>query len=414
MQQRSGPHPADDPYFSGALRLTAASAVAEVLRSKLFTTAEHEECFALTGGTVIRLDGPAHLTRRRLQAGLFSREALKFYEDRLLVPTIERGLADLARSRDPDGVVRADLMAVSRKMMLHTSAAIIGLDGVDDPVIAERFGTYRDLLMAGTSVERRVGGHAPVLRKARNTKRHFVSEFFVPSAQRRRTLVAEWRAGRLERDDLPLDLLTLLIVHGLDESDEDLVVRECILYLAASTNTTSMVITDTAKELSDWMTRHQEDLVLLGDDRFLRQAIDEALRLHPPAEVLRRRAIDEVTLGNGAVLPGGQLVAADLGSANRDPAIFGDDADVFNPRRLVREGSHRYGHAFGAGAHMCIGRPLVLPSTSNAAEPTQGAIAQILRALYAAGMVVDTLAPAEHMQTFYPHVAKLPVLFERL
>jgi hypothetical protein len=29
-------------------------------------------------------------------------------------------------------------------------------------------------------------------------------------------------------------------------------------------------------------------------------------------------------------------------------------------------------------------------------------------------MVVDPLAPAEHMATFYPHVAKLQVCFEKL
>src|SRR5437879_2837994 len=148
-----------DPYLVGSTRITDALSVAEVLRSRRFTTAEHEECSALTGSTVIRLDGSPHLERRRLQAALFSREALKHYEEHLLVPTIQRCLAELTLDSPPDSAVRTDLMALSRKMMLRTAAAIIGLDGLEDPSIAERLGKYRDLLMAGTSVERRLGDH---------------------------------------------------------------------------------------------------------------------------------------------------------------------------------------------------------------------------------------------------------------
>src|SRR5207302_5619373 len=118
-----------------------------------------------------------------------------YYEEHLLVPTIQRCLAELTLDSPPDSAVRTDLMALSRKMMLRTAAAIIGLDGLEDPSIAERLGKYRDLLMAGTSVERRVGDHAGVLRIASQTKRRFAREFVAPAQRRRKTLVADWRAG---------------------------------------------------------------------------------------------------------------------------------------------------------------------------------------------------------------------------
>jgi cytochrome P450 len=302
-------------------------------------------------------------------------------------------------------------MALSRKMLLRTSAAIIGLDGVEDRSVAERLGTYRDVLMAGTSVERRIGGHAAVLQRAAETKQRFADEFVMPPLRRRADIVDRWRAGALARDQLPIDLLTLLVVHGEHERDPDRVVRECILYLAASTNTTSMVITDTVAELSDWARTHPDDAELVHDQKFLRSAVDEALRLHPPAEVLRRRATGRVKLRNGMVLDSEQLVAARLSSANRDSTIFGAAADSFNPRRVVPDGMARYGLAFGAGAHMCIGRPLVLPSVSTAEEPLQGAIVQILLALYAACMEVDPKGRREYMPTYYPHVSKLPIRF---
>jgi cytochrome P450 len=405
---------ADDPYLAGATRVTDARSVAEVLRSRSFTTAEHEECAELTGNTVIRLDGSAHLARRRWQAALFSHAALQHYEHDLLRPMIERTLVEL--KADPmhstDGVVRIDLMALSRGLLLRIAAAIIGLDGVEDQAVAQRLGSYRDVLMAGTSVERRVGDHEPVLRRAARTKALFATEFVLPSLTRRQELVRAMRAGQLTRAQLPIDLLTLLVLHGDDEVDPDRVIRECILYLAASSNTTSMVITDTVGELTQWLRAHREDADLVHDHRFLRAAVEEAMRLHPPAEVLRRRTAGRVKLADGTVLQPGQLVAAELGSANRDESVFGPTANRFDPHRLVREGATRNGLAFGAGVHMCIGRPLVLPSQGSGSASTLGAIVQILLALYSAGMRVDQRDPPEYMQTHYPHFAKLPILFQ--
>ena len=63
--------------------------------------------------------------------------------------------------------------------------------------------------------------------------------------------------------DLPIDLLTLFVLHRVDEGDPELVLRECVLYLAASTNTTSMVITDTVRELFEWLVVHPSDRDLL-------------------------------------------------------------------------------------------------------------------------------------------------------
>jgi hypothetical protein len=172
-----------------------------------------------------------------------------------------------------------------------------------------------------------------------------------------------------------------------------------------------MVITDTVGELAHWLAAHPEDADLVNDQQFLRCAVEEAMRLHPPAEVLRRRTVGTIKLANGTLLQPHQLVAAELGSANRDRSVLGPNADQFDPHRLVPDGAARHGLTFGAGAHMCIGRPLVLPSQASNSPSTVGAIVQILLALYSAGMYVDEHYPPEYMRTHYPHLAKLTVRF---
>lgn len=81
-------------------------------------------------------------------------------------------------------------------------------------------------------------------------------------------------------------------------------------------------------------------------------ATDELLRFAGPSRAVFRRARRDVRVG-GSLITTGQRVVLMLGDANRDPLVFpgGDRLD------FTRDASHHV--AFGAGAHVCVGKPII-------------------------------------------------------
>lgn len=99
--------------------------------------------------------------------------------------------------------------------------------------------------------------------------------------------------------------------------------------------------------------RHPRQLAWLraDPDRRCASAVAEMLRYDPPLQLFERTAMAAVRLGE-AVLPAGGTIAALLGAANRDPAVFAE------PDRFDLDRAPNPHVSFGAGLHFCLGAPL--------------------------------------------------------
>ena len=131
---------------------------------------------------------------------------------------------------------------------------------------------------------------------------------------------------------------------------------------------------------------------------FLQRCVHESLRLHPASPVAQRRAVCPVALSDGFRAATDDRVVIDMSAANRDPGIFGLDAERFNPHRILPEGVPSWGLTFGVGAHTCLGRDLdggVLPraDTDSAAHP-YGIVPLLVRALLQRKARPDSERPA--------------------
>ncbi len=95
----------------------------------------------------------------------------------------------------------------------------------------------------------------------------------------------------------------------------------------------------------------QMSLIRQSPDQHAATAIDEFLRFDAPLHLFERTATQDTEIG-GVEIAQGQKIAALLGSANRDEAVF-ENADQLD---LTRDPNPHIG--FGAGIHFCIGAPL--------------------------------------------------------
>ncbi len=93
---------------------------------------------------------------------------------------------------------------------------------------------------------------------------------------------------------------------------------------------------------------------------FIRQIVDEALRLYPPAGLVSRTAQAADTLGGREIRPG-DTVMIPIYALHRNHLLW-DDPDTFRPERFAdRKAIQRYAYLpFGDGPRICIGASFAL------------------------------------------------------
>jgi cytochrome P450 family 130 len=145
------------------------------------------------------------------------------------------------------------------------------------------------------------------------------------------------------------DLMSALVAvqreGGL--SDEELL-GFCFLLVGGGNDTTTNLVAN------GWhlLLTHPAQLEAVTRDRsLLPGAIEEMLRLRPPAESHARTATRDVTL-HGEVIPSGSRVQLLWGAANLDEREF-ENPDTFD---IYRHPSRHL--TFGHGAHFCLGAAL--------------------------------------------------------
>lgn len=343
-------------------------------------------------GVVSVQHGPVHRARRRVENSQFRPDRLRLYE-RDLFPGV---LATWVDRIVEDG--RVDLFALGELLSVVLAARRAGIDHDPDSrdQLDELVG-YVDVFSQGSAIlDARDPDAVRVL--YRRTMLEFGERYVTPSRVPREAAIARFRAGELPEDELPHDILTVLLLHRDDpamELDGDRLVREVATYLQGGTHTSSQTLVNGVDLLFPVAARDPGIWARIADDRaYAQRCVHETLRLRPTTPKIKRHAEADLVVA-GTRIPAGATVVLDAAAANRDPRLFGEDPDTFDPDRRIDPSVARWGLSFGAGAHQCPGRsvaggfPAPAPETAADEEHIFGLSALMLQEIARRGVRPD-------------------------
>jgi cytochrome P450 len=277
-------------------------------------------------GNIVRMDPPRHRKLRTLVSQVFTPRVVAALAPR--IAEVTTSLLDAV-----DGADRFDLVDVlAYPLPVTVIAELLGVPPADQP----RFRSWAEALFNQQTVdattvptEELINAIAPTIRE--------MNEYLLAHIRSRR---------RQPADDL-IGKLTAAEIDGERLADGEIVGFAGVLLLAGHVTTTALLGNTVL-----CFDHHPEAAAAVRADRhLLPAAIEEVLRFRSPFPRLARVTMTDTEIG-GRTVPAGQLVAAWIAAANRDPARF-PEPDRFDIHRTST------GHlAFGHGIHFCIGAPL--------------------------------------------------------
>jgi cytochrome P450 len=389
--------------------LTTYAEAKEAFRSRDLRQALYDEGDRLMHGVIVNLHGDEHVARRRLENRLFRRDTFAWYE-RDRIPEI---IAEVLRG--PIAAGRGELLALARRTMMTLSIDVAGVDV--DPERFDEFYELMDRLARASTVAHATGDQAAIVERGDRALASFDERFFAPSFSRRSELVDRWGRGELADEELPRDVLTTLL-RNQDRLDlpRATVLREVAYFPWVGSHSTSAQLLHAMHHVFEWLAVHSDDRERVEHEDVLRQRfVHESMRLHPASPVAVRTAVDEVVLRSGRVIAEGERVVISTEQANRDPAVFGDDADVFDPGRTLPEGVPPWGLSFGHGPHACLGQELAggIEPDDAVEHHLLGSVALMAGVMLAAGARPDPHdRPTLDSSTTRTVWGRYPVLFD--
>jgi cytochrome P450 len=302
--------------------------------------------------SLLENEPPTHTRLRRLVAAGFGRRQVERLRGR--VTEIARGLARDVRDAAAGGST-VDLMPLyAEPLPVAVIATLLGVPDEDRGLLRPWSNAIVKLYEPAPPVDKR--------RAAETAATEYVGYV--------RGLIDYRR--RHPGEDLLSDLIATRDADGSRLSEDELVATAVLLQMAGHEASVNVVGNGTYALLS-----HPAERARLTAD-LVPSAVEELIRYDSPLQLFERTATEPVRIGSITVEPG-QKIAALLGAANRDPAVFADPDGL----DLARSPNPHLG--FGAGIHFCLGAPLArvelqaslatlltdLPGLVLAGEPTR-------------------------------------------
>ena len=275
----------------------------------------------LHADSILDSEPPKHTRLRRLVAGAFGRGHVQ-----RLAPRIEELAAGLLADL-PDGDFDV-IEHYAEPLPVLVIAELLGVPEAD----RHHLRPWSQAIVRMYEVDRTEADEAAA-RDAAGAFAAYVEE-----------LAAE--RAKAPGDDLLTDLVTAR--DGSDRLSAHELVATAVLLLNAGHEAS---VNGFGNGLHSWLTAPDRQPLDVGDNAAVARVVEEFLRHDSPLHLFERTAKEPAEVA-GISLEPGDKIAALLGAANRDPAVFAD------PDRFDASRDPNPHLAFGAGIHFCIGAPL--------------------------------------------------------
>lgn len=395
--------------------VTRSEHISAGLRNPDLKQALYDEGAVIMADTLLTLHGERHRKRRILEFGVFRKDFFHWYERNVFRTTLQTSIADDVRAG------RTELVELGYRVTMNLTADFAGIDRPDQSAdeTAELLRLV-EIFSQGATIIHSTRPKDEVRAEVRAAIADFKPRFLAPSVARRRALLAEVESGKTPENALPRDVLTLILQKGdPEEFTPEVLTREIAFYLQAGAHSTANSTIHAFHDIYTWAEQDTSRWDRLREDRlFFQRCVHESLRLHPASPVAWRQATCPMHLDGAGDVDAGDTVEFRLAEANRDPGLFGADADRFNPERDVTPPTLPYGHTFGTGVHTCLGRDLdggVVPRGDVDPDTHQyGTITLFLRDLFARGAKQNADDPPRMAtNTARPNWGHYPIIFDK-
>jgi cytochrome P450 len=382
------------------------------LRNADLRQAMYDAGEVITEGTLLMLHGAPHLKRREVESRVFRRNFFKYYEKEVFPATLEQTIAPFITAGG------GDLIELGYRLTVNLTADFAGVDRPKRTVEeTERLIRLTKKFSEAATMVHSTRDRDELVSEVRAAMAEFDRDFLAPSIARREALLARFEAGKIGEDELPRDVLTVILRAREElEFDHAQRIREIAFYMQAGSHSTANSVVHALEEILNWAGEDANRWDRLQDPVFVQHCVHESFRLHPASPEAWRTPTCPMQVSGVGDLEAEQLIILDFFKANRDRNIFGPDADAFDPDRVPPKGTMKTGLSFGFGTHHCLGRELdggVLAKPGTAPENAQFGIVPsiVIRLLKQGARKLTDDPPVPDAKTTRPNWGRYPIRF---
>lgn len=308
----------------------------------------------LLGEGLLTSEYPQHRQMRRIVQPAFHRERIAGY-----VRIMERDAAEVAE-RLPDGGTLDAHEAMTELTLRIATETLFGTDASDSATLVRdalrlMMNEFPHMLTPFGSLRQRL----PLPATRRFWKSRAMLDEIVYD------LIAQRRATAPERADALSLLLAARDAEREDRPSDEQIRDEIMTLFMAGHETTANALTWSLVLLSrdPAVAQRAAAAADAGDRIYLLRVVKEVLRLYPPAWIIGRESLRDVTLEGGVHVPAGTTVFMAPLLLHRRPDFF-SDPERFNPDRWLDGEPPPFAYIpFGAGARRCIGEEFAWQET---------------------------------------------------